>query len=138
MPYPSNLNTALQVEAIIEREGAVPATIAILEGKPIVGLSKDELEWLAQQDRNTVQKCSRRDLAAVAAQKKCGSTTVAATMILARLAGISIFATGGIGGVHRGGEISMDISADLYELGRTPVTVVCAGAKSILDIGRTL
>ncbi len=136
MPYPENLETAREVEEIVRRGGALPATMAILDGVLKVGLSDEELEYLAtSQD---ALKVSRRDLPYVIAKKKNGATTVAATMIMAELAGIKVFVTGGIGGVHRGGEDSMDISADLTELSKTSVAVVCAGAKSILDIGRTL
>ncbi|HZK10330.1 MAG TPA: pseudouridine-5'-phosphate glycosidase [Clostridia bacterium] len=136
MPYPENLETALQVERIVRQAGAVPATMAILDGVMKVGLNKEELEYLATT--KDALKVSRRDLPYVLASKKNGATTVAATMIMAKLAGIKVFVTGGIGGVHRGGEDSFDISADLMELAKTSVAVVCAGAKSILDIGRTL
>ncbi len=136
MPYPDNLNTAREVEAIIRDHGAVPATIAILDGKIRVGLAEDELRFLAEHDG--VEKVSRRDLPHVIATGKPGATTVAATMICARMAGIDVFVTGGIGGVHRQAEKTMDISADLQELARTDVAVVCAGAKSVLDIGLTL
>ncbi|WP_425388867.1 pseudouridine-5'-phosphate glycosidase [Bacillus marinisedimentorum] len=136
MPYPQNVDTALEVEEIIRQNGAVPATIAILDGKIKIGLSKEEIEYLAQADN--VIKASRRDLPYLLAKQKNGATTVAATMICAELAGISVFATGGIGGVHRGAEETMDISADLQELAQTNVAVVCAGAKSILDLGLTL
>ncbi len=136
MPYPQNVETALEVEELIRQNGAVPATIAILDGKIKIGLSKEEIEYLAQADN--VIKASRRDLPYLLAKKKNGATTVAATMICAELAGISVFATGGIGGVHRGAAETMDISADLQELARTNVAVVCAGAKSILDLGLTL
>lgn len=136
MPYPDNLRTALEVEAIIRDHGAVPATIAILDGKIRVGLAEDELWFLAEYDG--VEKVSRRDLPHVIATGKPGATTVAATMICARMAGIDVFVTGGIGGVHRQAEKTMDISADLQELARTDVAVVCAGAKSVLDIGLTL
>lgn len=137
MPYPRNLATALEVEAIIRQAGAVPATIALLRGVPCIGLDAAQLEALAASGR-TVRKVSRRDLAHVMAHRLDGATTVSATMLLAALAGIAVFVTGGIGGVHRGGQSSLDVSADLTELGRTPVAVVCAGAKSVLDIPRTL
>jgi len=137
MPYPQNLETALAAEQACREEGAVPATIAILDGRIKVGLTRNELEGLAV-DNTEVIKVSRRDLPFVVAGGSSGGTTVAATMIIAEMAGISVFATGGIGGVHRGAENSMDVSADLEELARTDVTVVCAGPKSILDIGLTL
>ncbi len=136
MPYPQNVQTAKEVEGIIRQNGAVPATIAILNGKIKIGLSDEELEFLAQS--KDVEKASRRDLPYLVAKKKNGATTVAATMICAELAGIEVFVTGGIGGVHREAETTMDISADLQELAQTNVAVVCAGAKSILDIGLTL
>lgn len=136
MPYPQNVETARDVEALIRREGAVPATIAVFEGRIHVGLSADELEQLGTAKQ--VAKVSRRDLPHVLATGAIGATTVAGTMIAAQLAGIRVFVTGGIGGVHRGAETSFDISADLQELARTPVAVVCAGAKSILDLGLTL
>ncbi|MBY0122950.1 pseudouridine-5'-phosphate glycosidase [Bacillus sp. S/N-304-OC-R1] len=136
MPYPQNVQTAREVEEIIRKNGAVPATIAILNGKIKIGLSDEELEYLGQA--KDVAKASRRDLAYLVAQKKNGATTVATTMICAELAGIEVFVTGGIGGVHREAETTMDISADLQELAQTNVAVVCAGAKSILDIGLTL
>ena len=137
MPYPRNVETALLVEQTIRENGAVPATIAIIGGRLKAGLSKDEIEYLGKSGRN-VAKTSRRDIAALVARKADGATTVTTTMKIAHMAGISIFATGGIGGVHRGAEVTMDISADLEELGNTPVMVVCAGAKSILDLGLTL
>ena len=137
MPYPRNVETALLVEQTIRENGAVPATIAIIGGRLKAGLSKDEIEYLGKSGRN-VAKTSRRDIAALVARKADGATTVTTTMMIAHMAGISIFATGGIGGVHRGAEKTMDISADLEELGNTPVMVVCAGAKSILDLGLTL
>lgn len=137
MPYPKNVETALKVEAIIRENGAIPATIAILDGKLKVGLSKDEIEILGKKGEDVI-KTSRRDIPFIIAGKKDGATTVAATMIIAKLAGIEVFATGGIGGVHRGAQDSFDISADLEELANTDVAVVCAGAKSILDIGLTL
>ncbi|MBE6899808.1 MAG: pseudouridine-5'-phosphate glycosidase [Ruminococcaceae bacterium] len=137
MPYPQNVNTARNVEKLIRKEGAVPATIAIIGGKFKVGLSDQEIEYFGKKGTK-IAKASRRDLPLLAALKQDGATTVASTMIIAAMAGIKIFATGGIGGVHRGAETTMDISADLEELGRTDVMVVCAGAKSILDIGLTL
>lgn len=136
MPYPQNVETARMVEQIIRDNGAVPATIAIMDGKIKIGLSEEELELLGNTPG--VSKVSRRDIGQLIATKKIGATTVAATMICAELAGIRVFATGGIGGVHRGAETTMDISADLEELSNTGVAVVCAGAKSILDIGLTL
>lgn len=136
MPYPQNVETALAVEEIIRENGAVPATIAILDGKIKIGLSREEIEFLAKAD--DVAKASRRDLPYLIMKQKHGATTVAATMICADLAGIEVFATGGIGGVHRGAQETMDISADLQELAQTNVAVVCAGAKSILDLGLTL
>jgi len=136
MPYPQNVQTAREVEALIRAEGAVPATIAILGGKIRIGLADAELELLGQSPE--AMKVSRRDLPYVIATGKIGATTVAATMICAALAEIRVFVTGGIGGVHRGAETSFDISADLQELARSSVAVVCAGAKSILDIGLTL
>ena len=136
MPFPQNLETALEVENIIRKAGAIPATIAVIEGRIKIGLSKLELEQFAQGIKNV--KVSSRDLPFVISQKQNGGTTVAATMKCARKAGISVFVTGGIGGVHRGGEKSMDISGDLRELSCTNVAVVCAGIKSILDIPRTL
>ncbi|MGN1017584.1 MAG: pseudouridine-5'-phosphate glycosidase, partial [Oscillospiraceae bacterium] len=137
MPYPRNVETALLVEQTIRDNGAVPATIAIIGGRLKAGLSKDEIEYLGKAGTK-VAKASRRDIAALVARKADGATTVTTTMMIAHMAGISIFATGGIGGVHRGAEVTMDISADLEELGNTPVMVVCAGAKSILDLGLTL
>jgi len=136
MPYPQNLETAYSVENIVREEGALPATIAILGGRIKIGLSKQELEQFAQNSAPV--KVSRRDLPLVLANKQSGGTTVAATMICARLSGIAVFVTGGIGGVHRENEKTMDISADLTELAQTNVAVVCAGVKSILDIPRTL
>ncbi|NDI86498.1 pseudouridine-5'-phosphate glycosidase [Undibacterium crateris] len=136
MPYPQNVQTAKEVEQIIRDHGAVPATIAIMNGKIHIGLSDAELELLGQS-RDAI-KVSRRDLPYVLSTGKLGATTVAATMICAELAGIKVFVTGGIGGVHRGAETSFDISADLQELAQTSVAVVCAGAKSILDLGLTL
>ncbi|MGZ3725793.1 MAG: pseudouridine-5'-phosphate glycosidase [Pseudobdellovibrio sp.] len=137
MPYPQNFETALAVEAKLREFGAVPATIAIVNGELRAGLAKGEIESFAKKGTR-VAKVSRRDIPVVAALKKDGATTVASTMIIAEMAGIKIFATGGIGGVHRGAESTMDISADLEELAKTDVAVVCAGAKSILDIGLTL
>jgi len=136
MPYPKNVETALQVEDILRKGGATPATIAILGGRIKVGLSPEQIDLLGREQG--VVKTSRRDLPFVVARKLNGATTVATTMIAAGLAGVKVFATGGIGGVHRGAETSMDISADLEELARTNVCVVCAGTKSILDIGLTL
>ena len=136
MPYPQNVQTARKVEQIIRDAGAVPATIAIMDGKICIGLSDEQLEQLGTAP-NAI-KVSRRDLAYVLSQRLLGATTVAATMICAQLAGIEVFVTGGIGGVHRGAETSFDISADLQELAQTSVAVVCAGVKSILDIGLTL
>lgn len=136
MPYPKNVETALKVEQIIRDHGAIPATIAILNGRLKVGLSHDEIEMLGKA--GDVVKASRRDIPFIIAKGLNGATTVASTMILADLAGIRVFATGGIGGVHRGAETSFDISADLIELAQTNVAVICAGAKSILDIGLTL
>ena len=137
MPYPQNVETALKVESIIRENGAVPATIAILGGRLKAGLAPEEIEYLGKQGPK-VAKASRRDLAVLCARGADGATTVTTTMMIAHMAGIQIFATGGIGGVHRGAETTMDISADLEELAQTPVMVVCAGAKSILDLGLTL
>ncbi|MBQ3303363.1 MAG: pseudouridine-5'-phosphate glycosidase [Clostridia bacterium] len=137
MPYPQNVETAMNVEKIVRENGAVPATIAIIGGKLKAGLSADEIEYLGKKGYD-VTKASRRDLPVLVARGEDGATTVATTMIIAAMAGIKVFATGGIGGVHRGAEVTMDISADLEELARTPVLVVCAGAKSILDLGLTL
>ena len=137
MPYPQNVETALKVEQIIRDNGAVPATIAILGGRLKAGLTPDEIEYLGKKGQEVI-KASRRDLAVLVARKADGATTVTTTMMIAHMAGIQIFATGGIGGVHRGAETTMDISADLEELASTPVMVVCAGAKSILDLGLTL
>lgn len=137
MPYPKNVETAFRVEQMIRDNGAVPATIAVIGGRLKAGLTHDEIEHLGKAGRN-VAKASRRDLPALVARKADGATTVTTTMIIAHMAGIQIFATGGIGGVHRGAETTMDISADLEELAQTPVMVVCAGAKSILDLGLTL
>jgi len=137
MPYPQNVETALNVERIIRENGAVPATIAIIGGRLKAGLSAEEIEYFGKKGLS-ITKASRRDLAVLCARGEDGATTVTTTMIIAHMAGIKIFATGGIGGVHRGAETTMDISADLEELGQTPVMVVCAGAKSILDLGLTL
>ena len=137
MPYPQNVETALNVEKVVRDNGAVPATIAIIGGKLKVGISKEEIDHLGRKGLNVI-KASRRDIPVLAAKGEDGATTVAATMILANLAGVKIFATGGVGGVHRGAETTMDISADLEEVAETPVMVVCAGAKSILDLGLTL
>ena len=137
MPYPKNVETALLVEQTIRDNGAVPATIAVIGGRLKAGLSAAEIEYLGKAGRK-VAKASRRDLPALVARGADGATTVTTTMIIAHMAGIKIFATGGIGGVHRGAETTMDISADLEELAQTPVMVVCAGAKSILDLGLTL
>ena len=137
MPYPQNVETALNVEKIIRENGAVPATIAIIGGRLKAGLTKEEIEYFGKKGR-AIHKASRRDLAVLCAQGEDGATTVTTTMIIAHMAGIRFFATGGIGGVHRGAETTLDISADLEELARTPVMVVCAGAKSILDLGLTL
>jgi len=136
MPYPQNVHTAREVEQVIRDAGAVPATIAIIDGKICIGLSEEQLEILGSSP--DAIKVSRRDLPYVLSQRRLGATTVAATMICAQLAGIEVFVTGGIGGVHRGAETSFDISADLQELAQTSVAVVCAGVKSILDIGLTL
>ena len=137
MPYPQNVETALNVERIIRENGAVPATIAIIGGRLKAGLTAEEIEYFGKKGQ-AIHKASRRDLAVLCARGEDGATTVTTTMIIAHMAGIKIFATGGIGGVHRGAETTMDISADLEELGQTPVMVVCAGAKSILDLGLTL
>ena len=137
MPYPQNVETALRVEQIIRDNGAVPATIAILGGRLKAGLTKEEIEYLGKKGQDVI-KASRRDLAALVAKGEDGATTVTTTMMIAHMAGIPIFATGGIGGVHRGAETTMDVSADLEELAQTGVTVVCAGAKAILDLKLTL
>jgi pseudouridine-5'-phosphate glycosidase len=137
MPYPQNLETALALEEEVVKKGAVPATIGILQGKPIVGLSQEGIHHLAQNAK-TVRKTSRRDIPLVCGMKKDGATTVSSTMFFAEKSGVKVFATGGIGGVHRGASKSFDISADLTELGKTNVAVVCSGVKSILDIGLTL
>jgi pseudouridylate synthase len=136
LPYPNNIEVAQEMEAAIRAEGVVPATIGIHDGKIVIGLSRSEIEQLGTAQH--VLKVSRRDLAVALATRHLGATTVAGTMLCARMAGIRFFATGGIGGVHRGAQRSMDISADLTELARTPVLVVCAGAKSILDLDLTL
>ncbi len=137
MPWPQNLETALRVEAVVREAGAVPATVAIVRGRLCAGLARADIESLARQGQ-AVAKASRRDIPFLVAAGATGATTVAATMVVAALAGIRLFATGGIGGVHRGAEASFDISADLQELARTPVAVVCAGAKAILDLRLTL
>lgn len=137
MPYPQNVETALRCEEEARKNGAEPATIAIIGGKLCAGLSEEQIDYLGKTG-TAVQKASRRDLPLILARKQDGATTVSATMIIAQMANIPVFATGGIGGVHRGAEITMDISADLEELSRTSVAVVCAGAKSILDLGLTL
>ena len=137
MPYPKNVETALAVQQTVREHGAVPATIAIIGGRLKAGLTDEEIEYLGKAGQS-VTKVSRRDIAAIVARGADGATTVASTMIIAHMAGIGVFATGGIGGVHRGAETTMDISADLEELANTPVMVVCAGAKSILDLGLTL
>ena len=137
MPYPQNVETALQVESILRELGVVPATIAIIGGRLKAGLSPAEIDYLGRTG-TAVTKASRRDLPILVAQGKDGATTVTTTMMIAHMAGIRVFATGGIGGVHRGAETTMDISADLEELAQTPVMVICAGAKSILDLGLTL
>ena len=136
MPYPQNMEFAAKVEEIVRAEGAVPATTAIIGGKLKVGLTQDELMMMCNP--KDIGKVSRRDVATYLATGKTGATTVTTTMMILAMAGIKVFATGGIGGVHRHGEVTMDISADLQELANTPVCVVCAGAKSLLDIGRTL
>ena len=137
MPYPQNVETALRVEQTIRDNGAVPATVAVIGGRLKAGLTPEEIEYLGKKGRD-VAKASRRDLPVLVARGADGATTVTTTMIIAALAGIRVFATGGVGGVHRGAETTMDISADLEELARTPVMVICAGAKSILDLGLTL
>src|SRR5438128_3754516 len=136
LPYPANIEVAQAMEAAIRAEGAIPATVGILNGKIVIGLTQDEIQYLGTA--RDILKVSRRDLAVTLATRQPGATTVAGTMLCASMVGIRFFATGGIGGVHRGAETSMDISADLTELSRTPVLVVCAGAKSILDLGLTL
>ena len=137
MPYPKNVETALRVEEEVRKNGAVPATIAIIGGRLKAGLTKDEIEYFGKKG-TLITKASRRDIPALIARKEDGATTVAATMIIASLAGIDVFATGGIGGVHRGAETTMDISADMDELSKTGVMVVCAGAKAILDLPLTM
>ena len=137
MPYPQNVETALKVEATIRENGAVPATIAVIGGRLKAGLTPEQIEYLGKKGRG-VAKASRRDLPVLVAKGQDGATTVTTTMIIAAMAGIKVFATGGVGGVHRGAETTMDISADLEELAQTPVMVICAGAKSILDLGLTL
>ncbi len=137
MPYPKNVETALNVEKIIRENGAVPATVAIIKGKLTVGISPDQIEYLGKKG-TAVPKASRRDLGTLISRKDDGATTVTTTMIGAHLAGIKVFATGGVGGVHRNAEVTMDISADLEELAKTPVMVVCAGCKSILDLKLTM
>ena len=137
MPYPQNVETALAVEKIVRENGAVPATIAIIGGRLKAGLSPEEIEYFGKKGPE-IAKASRRDLPVLIAKGQDGACTVTTTMMIAHMAGISVFATGGIGGVHRGAETTMDISADLEELGQTPVMVICAGAKSILDLGLTL
>ncbi len=137
MPYPKNVETALMVEDEVRKSGAVPATIAIIGGRLKAGLTKNEIEYFGKKG-TAITKASRRDIPALIARKEDGATTVAATMIIASLAGIDVFATGGIGGVHRGAEVTMDISADMDELSKTGVMVVCAGAKAILDLPLTM
>ena len=137
MPYPQNVETALRVEKMVRDNGAIPATIAIIGGRLKAGLTAEEIEYFGKKGP-AITKASRRDLAMLCAKKQDGACTVTTTMMIAHMAGIKIFATGGIGGVHRGAETTMDISADLEELATTPVMVVCAGCKSILDIGLTL
>ena len=137
MPYPQNVETALRVEQTIREGGATPATIAVIGGRLKAGLTETEIEYLGKKG-TAVTKASRRDLPVLVARGEDGATTVTTTMIIAAMAGIKVFATGGIGGVHRGAETTMDISADLEELAHTPVMVICAGAKSILDLGLTL
>ena len=137
MPYPQNVETALQVEKIVRENGAVPATIGIIDGVGVVGMSPEEIEEFGKKGQE-IPKVSRRDLPVIFAEKSWGATTVATTMILAAKAGVEFFVTGGIGGVHRGAELTFDVSADLEELARTNVTVICAGAKAILDLAKTL
>lgn len=137
MPYPQNVETALQVEQIVRENGAVPATVAIIKGRLKVGAAREDIEYLGKKGLDVI-KSSRRDLPVLVARGEDGATTVATTMLISALAGVRVFATGGIGGVHRGAETTMDISADLEELAMTPVMVVCAGAKAILDLGLTL
>ena len=137
MPYPQNVETALQVEKIVREHGGIPATIGIIDGIGIVGMTSDEIEAFGKKGQE-IPKVSRRDLATIMATGSWGATTVATTMILSNLAGVEFFVTGGIGGVHRGAELTFDVSADLEELARTNVTVICAGAKAILDLPKTL
>lgn len=137
-PYPSNLECALECERIVREEGAVPATVAVLGGRPTAGLSREQIEFLATAGTERISKASRRDIGFLMATGADGATTVAGTMLIAARAGIRVFATGGIGGVHRGAQQTFDVSADLLELARTDVAVVCAGAKSILDLPLTL
>lgn len=137
MPYPQNVETALKVESIIREHGGVPATIGIIDGVGVVGMTEEEIEEFGKRGQS-IPKVSRRDLPVIFAEKSWGATTVATTMILANAGGVEFFVTGGIGGVHRGAESTFDISADLEELGRTNVTVICAGAKAILDLPKTL
>ena len=137
MPYPQNVETALKVESIVREHGAIPATIGIIDGIGIVGMNAEEIEAFGKKGQE-IPKVSRRDLATIIAKGSWGATTVATTMILANLAGVEFFVTGGIGGVHRGAELSFDVSADLEELARTNVTVICAGAKAILDLPKTM
>lgn len=137
MPYPKNLETALMCEKIVRDNGCVPATIAIIKGKMVVGINEEELEYLAKEGTKVI-KTSRRDIPVIVSQGLTGATTVSATMYIASLGGVKVFATGGIGGVHRGAEVTMDISADLDEFAKTSVAVVCAGAKAILDLPKTL
>lgn len=137
MPYPQNVETALQVEKIVREHGGIPATIGIIDGVGVVGMTEEEIEEFGRRGMS-IPKVSRRDLPVVMAEKSWGATTVATTMILAALGGVEFFVTGGIGGVHRGAELTFDVSADLEELARTNVTVICAGAKAILDLPKTL
>lgn len=136
MPYPKNVETAMLVEKTIRDNGAIPATMGIIDGEPIVGMTPEEIEEFGK--RKGIAKVSKRDLPIVIARKEWGATTVSATILMAKAAGIEIFVTGGIGGVHRGAEYTFDVSRDLYELASEPVTVICAGAKAILDIPKTL
>lgn len=137
MPYPQNVETALNVEKVVREHGGVPATIGIIDGVGVVGMTSEEIEEFGKRGMS-IPKVSRRDLPIIRASKSWGATTVATTMIFAAMAGVKFFVTGGIGGVHRGAENTFDISADLEELGRTDVTVICAGAKAILDLPKTL
>ena len=137
MPYPQNVKTALEVEQIIRDQGCIPATVGIIEGEPVVGMSQAEIEEFGKRGLS-ITKVSRRDIPTIVAKKEWGASTVATTMIFAAMAGVEFFVTGGIGGVHRGAELTFDISADLEELGNTNVTVICAGAKAILDLPKTL